>query len=110
MDDHLFGQRADNPGDRRSLLRGLVETTAHQGGLLLVDVHEYVYDDALFPGWAATYRELWEHLFARGDVWFATPGAIATHWADRQAMLERASVGLDPIVTPVTAGIGARRD
>lgn len=101
MDDHLFGQRADNPGDRRTLLHSLVETAAQQGGLLLVDVHDYVYDDTLFPGWAAAYRELWEELFARGDVWFATPGAIATHWADRQAMLEQASAGLDPIATPL---------
>ncbi len=110
MDDHLFGQRADNPGDRRSLLHGLVETTAQQGGLLLVDVHDYVYDDALFPGWAAAYRELWEHLFTRGDVWFATPVAIATHWADRQAMLEHASTGLEPGAAPVTPGVRARRD
>lgn len=94
MDDHLFGQRADNPGDRRALLSGLATTVADHGGLLLVDVHDYVYDDALFPGWSAAYRELWEELFARGDVWFATPGAIAAHWSDRHATLERASVGL----------------
>ena len=104
MDDHLFGQRADNPGDRRVLLQNLVETTARQGGLLLVDIHDYVYDDALFPGWAAAYRDVWEQLFARGDVWFATPGAIATHWADRQAALERASIGLEPFAIPVMPG------
>lgn len=96
MDDHLFGQRADNPGDRRALLRGLADTVAAQGGLLLVDVHDYVFDDALFPGWAATYRELWEDLFARGDVWFATPGEIAAHWSRRHARIEGASVGLEP--------------
>lgn len=97
MDDHLFGQRADNPGDSQTLLNALVARTAALGGLLLVDVHEYVYDDALFPGWAATYRALWEQLFARSDVWFATPGEVAQHWAARQSVIERASSGLTPV-------------
>lgn len=100
MDDHLFGQRADNPGDRQALLHSLVDTAMRQRGLLLVDVHDYVYDDTLFPGWAAAYRELWEALFARRDVWFATPGTIAEHWAARQATLTRASSGLAPATTP----------
>ena len=105
MDDHLFGQRADNPGNRRELLRQLAATTAEQGGLLLVDVHDYVYDEALFPGWAATYRELWEDLFARGDVWFATPGEIAAHWAERQALITQASLGLQPALAPLPVPI-----
>lgn len=103
MDDHLFGQRADNPGDRQALLRGLADTAAIQGGLLLVDVHDYVFDDALFPGWATAYRELWEDLFARGDVWFATPGEIAAYWGQRQALIERMSMGLGLARTPVAA-------
>lgn len=101
MDDHLFGQRADNPGDRRALLHNLADTAAEQGGLLLVDVHDYVYDDALFPGWAAAYRELWENLYARGDVWFATPGTIAAHWSARQAAIEARSSGLEPAGAPI---------
>lgn len=101
MDDHLFGQRADNPGDRRALLGGLAATTAAQGGLLLVDVHDYVFDDALFPGWARAYDELWGELFARGDVWLATPGEVAAHWAARQAALEAASAGLEPAPAPM---------
>lgn len=96
MDDHLFGQRVDNPGDPQTLLHGLAETAAGQGGLLLVDVHDYVYDDALFPGWARAYRELWENLSARRNVWFATPSAIAEHWIKRQAAIEQASTGLEP--------------
>ncbi|MFV9504547.1 MAG: polysaccharide deacetylase family protein [Oscillochloridaceae bacterium umkhey_bin13] len=95
MDDQLFSQRANNPGDRASLLRGLVNTTANHGGLLLVDVHEYVYDEALFPGWATAYRELWAELYRRGAIWFATPYEVANHWARRQAILERASLGLE---------------
>lgn len=101
MDDHLFGQRADNPGDRRALLRGLADTAAGQGGLLLVDVHDYVYYDALFPGWAAAYTGLWEDLFARRDVWFATPGEVAAHWAARQAAIEGSSAGLAAAGAPV---------
>ncbi len=94
MDDHLFGQHTDNPGDRQALLAELATTSIDQGGLLLVDVHDYVFDDSLFPGWARAYRELWEELAARRTVWFATPIEIANHWLARQAMLERASHGL----------------
>jgi hypothetical protein len=96
MDDHLFGQRADNPGDRMALLNGLVQRTAEQQGMLLVDVHDYVYDDALFPGWAATYSALWAELFARRDVWFATPEQIAHHWIARTNRIERTATGLTP--------------
>lgn len=94
MDDHLFGQKRFNPGDRYALLSELRETVTKQSGLLLVDVHDYVYDDKLFPGWAATYRELWEELAARGRVWFATPAAIAEHWLQRAAQIAAASKGL----------------
>lgn len=106
MDDHLFGQRADNPGDRQALLRGLMETAAGQGGLLLVDVHDYVFDDALFPGWARAYTELWEDLYARRDVWFATPGEVAAHWSRRHAAIVASSRGLEADA-PVSAWLGA---
>lgn len=93
MDDHLFGQKQFNPGDRQTLLAELRETVTRQGGLLLVDVHDYVYDDKLFPGWAATYRALWEDLAARGRVWFATPAVIAEHWRQRAAQISAVSEG-----------------
>lgn len=96
MDDHLFGQKQFNPGDRQTLLAELRETVIRHGGLLLVDVHDYVYDGKLFPGWAATYRALWEDLAARGRVWFATPAAIAEHWRQRAAQIAAASEGLGP--------------
>lgn len=111
MDDHLFGQRADNRGERRGLLGGLAATAAGQGGLLLVDVHDYVFDDTLFPGWARAYQELWEELFARGEVWFATPGEIAAHWSARDAALVAASTGLAaeaPVVWQAGPAVAAR--
>lgn len=94
MDDHLFGQKQFNPGERDTLLGDLRETVSRQGGLLLVDVHDYVYDDTLFPGWAATYRSLWEDLAARGRVWFATPAAIARYWSARASHIAETSHGL----------------
>lgn len=94
MDDQLFGMTAFNPGDRTDLLLGLVETAASQGGCVLVDVHEYVYDEALFPGWAETYRRLFEHLVQRGDFWIATPAAIAQHWRQRDEDIRKQSAGL----------------
>lgn len=95
MDDQLFGRRADNPGDPVKLLQVLADRTAEQGGALLIDVHDYVFDDVLFPGWRQTFQELWEYLLARGDYWFATPAQIAEHWTSRYAALVRASHGLE---------------
>lgn len=94
MDDQLFGQRVHNPGDRQAILRALADTTAEQGGCLLIDVHDYVYDEVLFPGWARAYRELWEYLGARADFWIDTPGRIADHWIARYSALTQASQGL----------------
>jgi hypothetical protein len=94
MDDQLFGHQAHNPGHRWELLQALANRTAQQGGCLLIDVHDYVFDDALFPGWAKTYRRLWEYLLDRGDFWFATPAQIAEQWTARYAALGRASHGL----------------
>ncbi len=106
MDDHLFGQKPFNPGSPAALLGELRETVIRQAGLLLVDVHDYVYDEALFPGWAATYRTLWEDLATRGGVWFATPLTIARHWLARADRIAAASIGLDTDATraaPVAA-------
>lgn len=92
MDSQLFLQRAANPGSPNEVLRALADQTAAQGGLLLVNVHDYVFDEALFPGWSATVRHLWEYLVARGDFWMATPAAIAAHWRHRYQRLLAASV------------------
>jgi hypothetical protein len=94
MDDQIFGQRAYNPGDPAALLSGLADTTAAHGGCMIIDIHDYVYDDVLFPGWTAAFQRLWEHLAQRNDVWMATPGEIAAHWRERAEALSRASAGL----------------
>lgn len=95
MDDHLFGHREDNSGDRFELLKALADRAAEQRGCLLIDIHEYVFDDKLFPGWRQCYRQLWEYLLDRGDFWFATPAQIAAHWTARYADLVQASQGLN---------------
>jgi hypothetical protein len=94
MDDHLFGHRAWNPGDRWQLLQDLADRVAGQEGCLTVDVHNYVWDNALFPGWAETYLRLWQYLLDRGDFWFATPAEIAEHWIARHQAIVQASQGL----------------
>lgn len=94
MDDHLFGHRKDNPGDRMEILHALADRAADQGGCLLVDVHDYVFDEVLFPEWAGTYRGLWEYLIARADFWVDTPHRIAEHWIRRYSALQQASRGL----------------
>lgn len=94
MDDQLFGYRQDNPGDALEILRALADNTAEQGGCLLTDVHNYVFDDVLFPGWANAYRYLCEYLIARSDFWIDTPGQIARHWIQRYHSITEASQGL----------------
>ena len=95
MDDQLFGQWKSNRGDRLELLRTLADRAAMQGGALTVDMHDYVFDSALFPGWTQTYRSLWEYLLGRKDFWFATPADIAEHWIARYTALVGASRGLN---------------
>jgi hypothetical protein len=95
MDAHLFHYRAENPGEPGALLEDLVARTAAQHGLLVVNVHDYVFDDALFPGWSSTYAGLVQHLSERGDFWIDTPRAIAQHWRSRAEAIAAASKGLD---------------
>jgi hypothetical protein len=95
MDDQLFGHQADNPGGRLELLQTLADRVVEQGGCLLIDIHDYVFDQALFPNWTLVFHRLWEYLLQRGDFWFGTPAQIAEHWATRSASLVQASQGLD---------------
>jgi hypothetical protein len=94
MDDQLFGHRVDNPGDRTDVLRVLADTAARQGGCLHIDVHDYVFDDVLFPGWARAYRELWQYVKEQGDFWIDTPHRIADYWTRRYRSIVAASRGL----------------
>ncbi len=95
MDDQLFSHQADNPGSRHENLQALADQAAEYGGCLLIDIHNYVFDEALFPGWADTYRRLWQYLLDRGDFWFATPSEISAHWIGRHKALVQASFGLE---------------
>jgi hypothetical protein len=99
MDDQLFGLNAYNPGNRMETLHAIVDRTAEQGGCLLIDVHDYVFDDVLFPDWAGTYLRLWKELLDRGDFWFATPAEIAEHWTKRYNRLVQNSIGLNQGIT-----------
>jgi hypothetical protein len=95
MDDQFFRFRADNPGDPATRLRELAQRVVELGGCFVVDVHEYVFDEALFPGWAALYRGICEYVAGRGDFWLATPAEIAAHWKARDHALRAASCGLE---------------
>lgn len=95
MDDQLFGHLDHNPGDRLETLRGLIDTAAEHGGCLVINVHDYVFDDVLFPGWRKTYLWLIENLLNRSDFWIGTPGEIADHWIKRYNSLVHESHGLE---------------
>jgi hypothetical protein len=94
MDQQVLRERDCPPGEARARLAGLVGRTRRQGGCLVANIHEYVYDDALFPGWSSAYAGLLEDLSAAGDFWFATPVEVARHWRARSQAIERASCGL----------------
>jgi len=95
MDDHLFGYLKWNPGDRMETLQSLADTTAGQGGCLLIDVHDYVFDETLFPGWRKSYQRLLEVLINHSDFWIAKPIEIAQHWIERYESIVRESTGLN---------------
>jgi hypothetical protein len=95
MDDQLFGYAAHNgSGSRQALIGELVETARAQGGLLLADMHEYVFDPVLFPGWAKTWFELFGGLAADTDFHLARPVDLARHWTTRADAIAKASLGL----------------
>ncbi len=95
MDEHLFGWKRDNPGDPRELLGQLLETVIGQGGCMTLDVHDYMYDENVFPGRLRLYRWLIDHLSGRADCWMGKPADIAEHWTGRYREMVGRSVGLD---------------
>ncbi|MDR7420769.1 MAG: hypothetical protein QN178_17880, partial [Armatimonadota bacterium] len=95
MDSQLLANRTIDRRSAQRALGDLVNRVSSESGLFLSDVHEYVFDDVLYPGWAQTYLELMAHLVSRGDFWLATPGAVADHWIARHARICAASTGLD---------------
>jgi hypothetical protein len=94
MDDHVFGRLQDNGGERLPLLRSLVDRAAAQGGCFTVNVHDYVFDDILFPEWRRTFETVWQLVIESGDFWIATPLEVAQHWVRRSAAVTARSTGL----------------
>jgi peptidoglycan/xylan/chitin deacetylase (PgdA/CDA1 family) len=95
MDDQLYGNKKFNPGETSVILDRLVNRTAEQEGCMVVTMHEYIYDDLLYPGWVRTYKQLLEKIMARGDFWITSLGEITDHWRKRQHELLSHSLGLD---------------
>lgn len=94
--DAQLAQRTDlTQPQRNAIVCDLVDRVAAQRGLFVANVHDYVFDDVLFPGWLATLRAALEHITAHGDFWVATPAAIAQHWVERYQQLLAHSTGLD---------------
>ncbi len=97
MDDQLFtfGRYNRIRPEPLETLKIIADRVAEQGGCLSLDVHEYVYDEQLFPGWRETYRGLLIYLKDRGDFWFETPLMISCHWRNRYCQIRSISYGLD---------------
>lgn len=94
--DAQLAQRTDlTQPQRNASVCELVERVAAQQGVFVANVHDYVFDDALFPGWLATLRAALDWITARGDFWVATPAAIARHWSERYRELLSHSSGFE---------------
>jgi hypothetical protein len=104
MDDHLFKYRQYNPGNRAEVLCGLAQTTAKLEGCLVVDIHEYVFDELLFPEWRETCHRLLQYLAERSDFWMTTPDQVARHWSRRHELILQASQGLAELVKTENPG------
>jgi hypothetical protein len=94
MDDHLFGYLKFNEGNRHNTLQSLINVTAEQKGCLVVNIHDYVFDDVLFPDWKETYIWLVKKIIERSDYWIATPNEIADHWINRYNTIVKDCTGL----------------
>jgi len=97
MDDQLFTYKEHNQfrGGRLETLKIIADRVKGQGGCLSLDVHEYVYDERLFPAWRETYEGLLMYLRDQGGFWFETPLTISRYWTDRYCRILKASQGLD---------------
>jgi len=94
MDAQLFDLNNRKYADRLKILVELAEITASQGGCLNINIHDYVFDDLLFPGWSKTYHWFINYLNERSDFWIATPVEIADHWIKRYISILDFSYGL----------------
>jgi peptidoglycan/xylan/chitin deacetylase (PgdA/CDA1 family) len=96
MDAQLFlhDAAALDAGARRARLVELIDRAAAHRGSFVINIHDYVFDAALFPGWVQALRDALDHIHARGDFWLATPEEITRHWCDRYARLLSSSRGL----------------
>ena len=96
MDDHFFGYASlnNNGGGPGARVKYLLRRAAELEGCLLADIHEYVFDQDLFPGWRETFQLLMREALADSDAYVALPGDIARWWRERTRQLREASGGL----------------
>jgi hypothetical protein len=98
MDNQLFGHASFNatptPEARAAALDGLVARAKETSGVLVTDVHEYVFDERLFPGWRAASDRLWGDLAARSDVWIAPPAVVTERWIGHEERIRAESRSL----------------
>jgi hypothetical protein len=94
MDAQVFVHTSPSDDERRALLNTLIDRAAEDGGTFVINIHDYVFDDALFPGWSRALREALDHIRERGDFWHATPVELARHWSARYQAIRAHSQGL----------------
>jgi hypothetical protein len=99
MDDHFFSyldintktvdQESSIPQSaiRKKALENTIEKVKSIGGLMVVDTHEYPWDNKLFSGWKEIYEYFLNKLSSASDVWSVKPSELATYWNNREKNL-----------------------
>lgn len=90
MDDHAFGYLDHaRQSSADELADDVVAGAEEVGGVLVVNLHQRVLNEDLFPGWGRLYERVL-NVMERPGWGHATPRDLIAHWSDREDRLLRA--------------------
>jgi uncharacterized protein DUF7033 len=85
MDDQLFGYRSlGYLGQPREEVDELLSQVSRNNGLFVVNFHERVLNEIMFPGWRQYYMHILAKVSDDSDCWCALPTEIADHYLRRK--------------------------
>lgn len=95
MDDHAFGYLDHaRQSTAEELADDVVAGAEEVGGVLVVNLHQRVLNDDLFPGWGGLYERVLD-VMERPGWGHATPRDLIGHWSDREDRLLEAERAAD---------------
>jgi hypothetical protein len=94
MDSQLFEYCRLDAYQRRDILKSLLDVSAKHGGCFVASIHEYAFDEGLFPDRGESYFWLIRTAMEAGNFWIALPREVSVHWENRYQHIVNASEGL----------------